>query len=158
MRAGATLGEPHGDSAHAAGRPLSPLVRSSCFSRLSRSKPQHINNICSTPVQAPRERTRRSYHFFIREQVPHYPDLIGLGRLTPSTRPPNPPHPLPSSLRTCRTLLLFDIKSRLREVIGRFKKLFLGFDVVVVHFPASIFHIFVAVTCVCARVSDLCHK
>lgn len=92
MRAGATLAEPPGDSAHAAGRPLSPLVRPSCFSRLSRSKPQHINNICSTPVQAPRERTRRSYHFFIREQVPHYPDLIGFGRLTPSThsRPPPP--------------------------------------------------------------------
>lgn len=96
MRAGATLAEPPGDSAHAAGRPLSPLVRPSCFSRLSRSKPQHINNICSTPVQAPRERTRRSYHFFIREQVPHYPDLIGFGRLTPSTRPRRPP-PKPSS-------------------------------------------------------------
>lgn len=53
-------------------------------------------------------------------------------------------------------LLLFDIKSRLREFIGRFKGPFLGFDVVVVHFLASIFHIFVGVTCVC--VSDLCHK
>lgn len=94
MRAGTSLAEPPGDSAHAAGWPLSPLVRPSCFSRLSRSKPQHINNICSTPVQAPRERTRRSYHFFIREQVPYYPDLIGFGRLTPSTRPrpPSPPH------------------------------------------------------------------
>lgn len=158
MRAGATLAEPPGDSAHAAGQPLSPLVRPSCFSRLSRSKPQHINNICSTPVQAPRERTHRSYHFFIREQVPHYPDLIGFGRLTPSTAHHPPPPPIPSSPRTCRTLLLFDIKSHLRQVIGRFKGQFLGFDVVVVHFPASIFHIFVAVTCVRARVSDLCHK
>lgn len=49
------------------------------FPRLSSSKPQHINNICSTPVQAPRDQTHRSYHFFIREQVPHYPTLLGLG-------------------------------------------------------------------------------
>lgn len=59
--------------------PLSSLVKQSCFSRLSSSKPQHINNICSTPVQAPRDQTHRSYHFFIREQVPHYPTLLGLG-------------------------------------------------------------------------------
>lgn len=61
------------------GSPLSSLVKQSCFSRLSSSKPQHINNICSTPVQAPRDQTHRSYHFFIREQVPHYPTLLGLG-------------------------------------------------------------------------------
>lgn len=59
--------------------PLSSLVKQSCFSRLSSSKPQHINNICSTPVQAPRDQTHRSYHFFIREQVPRYPTLLGLG-------------------------------------------------------------------------------
>lgn len=61
------------------GPPLSSLVKQSCFSRLSWSKPQHINNICSTPVQAPRDQTHRSYHFFIREQVPHYTTLLGLG-------------------------------------------------------------------------------
>lgn len=60
------------------GSPLSTLVKRSCFSRLSSSKPQHISNICSPPVQAPRDQTHRSYHFFIREQVPHYPTLLGL--------------------------------------------------------------------------------